>query len=149
MPKIDVDSLPVRQGSGYPEPYRQRALKRTKKRLGDGAGLSDFGVNLTRLPAGEWSSARHWHVLEDEFVYLLEGELVLVTDEGETVMKAGDCAGFPKNTPNGHHLLNRSDRDAVYLEVGTRSGRAEVCHYSDIDLLFKDLRWLHKNETPY
>lgn len=148
MPKIDVDSIPVRQGSGYPEPFRQRALKRTKKRLGDAAGLCDFGVNLTRLPAGEWSSARHWHKLEDEFVYVLEGELVLVTDEGETVMKAGDCAGFPKDTPNGHHLLNRSDRDAVYLEVGSRH-KGEEAFYPDIDLHMSDAGWAHKDGTKY
>jgi uncharacterized cupin superfamily protein len=148
MPKIDVDALPVRQGSGYPEPFRQRSLTRTKKRLGDGAGLTDFGVNLTRLPAGEWSSARHWHKLEDEFVYVLEGELVLVTDEGETVMKAGDCAGFPKNTPNGHHLLNRSDKDAVYLEVGSRR-EGEEAFYPDIDLHMSDAGWSHKDGTKY
>lgn len=148
MPKIDVDSVPVRQGSGYPEPFRQRAMKRTKKRLGDAVGLSDFGVNLTRLPAGEWSSARHWHKLEDEFVYVLEGELVLVTDEGETVMKAGDCAGFPKDTPNGHHLLNRSDKDAVYLEVGSRH-EGEEAFYPDIDLHMSDAGWLHKDGTKY
>lgn len=148
MPKIDVASLQVRKGSGYPEPFRQRALTRTKKRLGDGAGLTDFGVNLTRLPPGEWSSARHWHKLEDEFVYVLEGELVLVTDEGETVMKPGDCAGFPKDTPNGHHLLNRSDKDAVYLEVGSRR-EGEECFYPDIDLHMTDAGWLHKDGTPY
>jgi uncharacterized cupin superfamily protein len=146
--KIDMDKLPVRTGSGYPEPFRQRSLTRTKKRLGDAAGLSDFGVNLTRLPPGEWSSARHWHKLEDEFVWILEGELVLVTDEGEQVMKAGDCAGFPKNTPNGHHFLNRSDRDAVYLEVGTRSQNEEA-FYPDIDLHLKDGRWLHKDGSAY
>ena len=144
-----MDKLPVRTGSGYPEPFRQRSLTRTKKRLGDAAGLSDFGVNLTRLPPGEWSSARHWHKLEDEFVWILEGELVLVTDEGETVMKAGDCAGFPKGKPNGHHLLNRSNRDAVYLEVGTRSGNGEVATYPDIDLHLAGGKFLHKDGTPY
>jgi uncharacterized cupin superfamily protein len=149
MPKIDVDALPVRQGSGYPEPFYRRSPNRTKRRLGDGAGLTDFGVNLTRLPPGEWSSARHWHVLEDEFVYVLEGELVLVTDEGETVLRAGECAGFPKNTPNGHHLLNRSDKDAVYLEVGTRSGDAEVCNYPDIDLHLEGGRYFRKDGTVY
>lgn len=149
MPKIDIDALPVRRGSGYPEPFWRNAVKRTKKRLGDGAGLTDFGVNLTRLPPGEWSSARHWHVQEDEFVYVLEGELVLITDEGEQVLRAGDCAGFPKNAPNGHHFINRTNRDAVYLEVGTRSGDAEVCHYPDIDLHLEGGRWLHKDRTPY
>ncbi len=146
--KIDVDKLPVRAGSGYPEPFRQRSLTRTKKRLGDAAGLSDFGVNLTRLPPGEWSSARHWHKLEDEFVYLLEGELVLVADEGETVMKAGECAGFPKNTPNGHHFINRSERDAVYLEVGSRH-QGEEAHYPDIDLLYSDGKFTRKDGSSY
>lgn len=148
MPKIDVASLPVRKGSGYPEPFRQRSLNRTKKRLGDGAGLTDFGVNLTRLPPGEWSSARHWHKLEDEFVYVLEGELILVTDEGETIMKAGDCAGFPKAAANGHHLLNRSEKDAVYLEVGSRRA-GEEAFYPDIDLHMTEAGWLHKDGTKY
>lgn len=143
-----MDKLPVRTGSGYPEPFRQYSPKRTKIRLGDGAGLTDFGVNLTRLPPGEWSSARHWHKLEDEFVYLLEGELVLVTDAGETVMRAGDSAGFPKDTPNGHHFLNRSDRDAVFLEVGSRRA-GEECFYPDIDLHLDSRGWTHKDGAPY
>ncbi|MES1202772.1 MAG: cupin domain-containing protein [Pseudomonadota bacterium] len=146
--KIDLSKIAERIGSGYPEPFRQRSPKRSKKRLGDVAGLTDFGVNLTRLPPGEWSAARHWHKLEDEFVWVLEGELVMVTDEGEQVMRAGDCAGFPKGQPNGHHLLNRSDRDAVYLEVGSRK-EGEEAYYPDIDLLFSGGKFLHKDKTPY
>lgn len=146
--KIDVDKAPERTGTGYPEPWRATALGRVKRRLGDAAGLTDFGVNLTRLPPGGWSSQRHWHLREDEFVYVLEGELVMITDAGEQVMRPGDCAGFPKNIPNGHHFINRSGRDAVYLEVGTRA-KDEVATYPDIDLHLAGGRFLHKDRTPY
>ena len=109
-------------------------------------------MNLTRLKPGAASALRHWHENEDEFVYVLEGELVLVEDDGETVLKPGDCAGFKANVPNGHHLINRTGRDALILEVGTRSGR-ERAHYPDVDLLYevdgKNNRILHKDGTPY
>jgi uncharacterized cupin superfamily protein len=118
--------------------------------LGNAGGLSDFGVNLMRLPPGNWSSQRHWHSAEDEFVYILEGELTLVEDDGETVLHAGDCAAFPKNTGNGHHMINKSQAPAVYLEVGTRA-RADVTVCSDIDLMSNNVdgRFLHKDGTPY
>lgn len=133
MPKIDIAAVASRQGSGYPAPFHETARDRSKQALGDAGGLSDFGVNLVTLPPGNWSSQRHWHLLEDEFVYVLSGELTLITDSGETLLKAGECAAFPKNTPDGHHLINRSDKDAVYLEIGTRTGR-DICTYPDIDL---------------
>ncbi|HYE42303.1 MAG TPA: cupin domain-containing protein, partial [Caulobacteraceae bacterium] len=113
MPKIDKEAAPVRHGTGYPPPYDAPCKQRQRWRLGNAAGLDQFGVNLLRLPDGQWSSQRHWHTAEDEFVWVLEGEVVLVEDEGETVLKAGDCAGFKAGVRNGHHLVNRSGRDAL------------------------------------
>ncbi len=147
MPKIDPASVPRREGSGYPAPFAKLARDRVKQALGDAGGLSDFGVNLTRLPPGGWSSQRHWHSREDEFVYLLEGELVLVTDAGEQTLRAGDCAAFPKGVADGHCLINRSSTLAIYLEVGTRSS-GDTCHYPDIDLHW-DGGFTHKDGTPY
>src|SRR6267378_7727059 len=118
MPKIDLAAIPVRQGSGYPAPFRAPCADRTRRRLGNAGGLRDFGVNLMTLLPGGWSSQRHWHSHEDEFVYLLEGALVLIEDGSETVLHPGDCAAFPEGTGNGHHLINRSSAMAVYLEVG-------------------------------
>jgi uncharacterized cupin superfamily protein len=103
-----------------------------------------------RLPPGNWSSQRHWHSAEDEFVYVLEGELTLIEDGGETVLRAGDCAAFPKGSGNGHHMINRSGATAVYLEVGTRSA-ADVTTCSDVDMMSAnaDGRFVHKDGTPY
>jgi uncharacterized cupin superfamily protein len=134
MPKIDVDTAPTRHGTGYPEPYAAPCKGRAKWKLGDAAGLSQFGVNLLRLPPGQWSSQRHWHHNEDEFVYVLSGEVVLVDDAGETVLTAGDCAGFAAGVPDGHHLQNRSGAEAVVLEVGTRTPGGDTAAYPDIDL---------------
>jgi uncharacterized cupin superfamily protein len=118
MPKIDINSVPVREGSGYPAPFAAPCAARTRRRLGQTGGLKDFGVNLMTLPPGGWSSQRHWHSHEDEFVYVLEGEVTLIEDGGETLLQAGECAGFPKGSGNGHHMINKSPRIAVYLEVG-------------------------------
>jgi uncharacterized cupin superfamily protein len=150
MPKIDIKSVPERRGSGYPAPFHLKAGERVRQALGDAGGLNDFGVNLMRLPPGAWSSQRHWHSAEDEFVWVLSGEVTLVTDEGEQVLRAGDCAAFPKNQANGHHLINRSGGMAVLLEVGTRSG-ADVCEYSDIDMRIdaRDGQYRHRDGTPY
>ena len=134
MPKIDIAAVPERKGSGYPPPFDAPCAERVRQRLGDAGGLNDFGVNLMRLPPGNWSSQRHWHSHEDEFVYVLEGELTLIEDGGETVLRAGDCAAFPKGSGNGHHLINRSGAMAIYLEVGTRSP-ADVTICSDIDMM--------------
>ena len=151
MAKIDLGLAPVREGSGYPAPFHEMAEGRIKWQLGDAGGLKDFGVNLVELPPDAWSSQRHWHDDEDEFVYVLAGELVLVTDEGETVMRAGDCAAFPKGVDNAHHFVNRSDFPAIYLEVGTRLPQASPCHYPDVDMEFDAERggYLHKDGTPY
>jgi uncharacterized cupin superfamily protein len=116
--KIDPSSVPSRKGSGYPSPFDEPCAARTRRHLGNAGGLRDFGVNLMTLPPGGWSSQRHWHSHEDEFVYLLEGELILIEEGSETVLHPGDCAAFPKGTGNGHHLINRSSAMAVYLSVG-------------------------------
>jgi len=150
MPKIDVSAVPVSKGTGYPEPFKEACAERTRRRLGDAGGLRDFGVNVMTLPPGRWSSQRHWHSHEDEFVYVLEGELTLVEDAGETVLRSGDCACFPKGSGNGHHLKNKGSALAVYLEVGSRQAD-DLTTCSDIDLMSynSDGRWLHKDGTPY
>lgn len=150
MTKIDIARVPERKGSSYPAPFDKPCAARVRKQLGDAAGLTDFGVNLLRLPPGAWSSQRHWHDAEDEFTYVISGEVVLVTDAGETVLKAGDCAGFPKNGPNGHHLINRSAADATVLEVGTRT-ETDVTIYPDINMKYdpKLGGFVHKDGTPY
>jgi uncharacterized cupin superfamily protein len=150
MPKIDIATVPVRQGSSYPPPFDAPCATRARRRLGDAGGLSDFGINLMTLPPGGWSSQRHWHSHEDEFVYVLEGELTLVEDSGETVLRAGDCASFPKGTGNGHQMVNRSSAVAVCLEVGSRS-QQDLVIYSDIDMKISnsDDRFVHKDGTPY
>ncbi len=124
--KIDIEQAPNRFGAGYPDPFAAICAQRRRWKLGDAAGLTQFGVNLLRLPAGQWSSQRHWHTAEDEFVFVLEGEVVLVTDAGEQVMGPGDCAGFKAGAADGHHLQNRSDREAVLLEIGGRGVRART-----------------------
>src|ERR1700755_1156537 len=134
MPKIDLNAAPKFQGTGYPAPFDAPCAERIRQRLGNAGGLSDFGVNLMRLPPGGWSSQRHWHSHEDEFVHVLEGDLVLVEDAGETVLRAGDSAAFPKNSGDGHHLINRSSTTAVYLEVGSRHPD-DLTTCSDIDLM--------------
>jgi len=150
MPKIDIPSIPKRRGVGYPAPFAAPCAERIRQRLGDAGGLKDFGVNLMHLPPGAWSSQRHWHTHEDEFVYVLEGELTLIEDTGETTLRAGDAAAFPKNTGNGHHLINKSTATAIYLEAGSRAP-ADITTCSDIDLMSTnaDGRFLHKNGTPY
>jgi uncharacterized cupin superfamily protein len=150
MPKIDVDTAPVIVGSRYPLPFRLVSPARRKQQLGDAGGLKDFGVNKVDLPPGEWSSQRHWHSNEDELVYVLAGEVTLIEDDGETILRAGDCAAFPKGAANGHHLVNRSTAMATYLEVGTRTER-DACSYPDVDLhMPADGPWFTKKDgTPY
>jgi len=150
MPKTDTSSVPAKKGSGYPSPFDEPCATRTRRRLGNAGDLRDFGVNLMTLPPGGWSSQRHWHSHEDEFVYVLEGDLVLVEDGGETALRAGDCAAFPKGTGNGHHLINRSTTMAVYLEVGSRNP-IDITTCSDVDMMSPnaDGRFLHKDGRPY
>lgn len=147
--KIDIDAAPTRFGTRYPAPHDAPCKGRKRWQLGEVAGLTQFGVNLLRLPAGQWSSQRHWHTHEDEFVHVLAGEVVMVTDEGETVLRAGDSAGFKAGVKNGHCLQNRSDAEAVVLEVGGRDAR-DCGDYPDIDMRFDaDGSFRHKDGTPY
>jgi len=152
MPKIDIDSLPVRTGTGYPGKLAEIVDGRSSRALGDAGGLTQYGVNLVRLAPGAASAQRHWHENEDEFVWMVEGELVLIEDGGETVMRSGDAATFKAGVANGHHLVNRSDKDSVFLVVGTRA-RPERCHYPDVDLAFADdeggRRFTRKSGEPY
>jgi uncharacterized cupin superfamily protein len=151
MPKIDIAAAPTRFGTGYPPPYDEPCKARRRWKLGDQAGLTQFGVNLLRLPPGAWSSQRHWHTAEEEFVWVVEGQGVLVTNEGEQLLVAGDCAGFPAGVANGHHIQNRSDRELVLLEVGSRREDVDGCDYPDIDLVLADgaTEYSHRDGTPY
>ena len=160
MPKVQfptaiiaADAAPRTKPTNYPEPFASRMAGREKRPLGDPFGLTNFGVNLTRLVPGGSSALRHAHSKQDEFVYILTGRPVLITDDGETVLSPGMCAGFKAGTGNGHHLVNRGNQDVVYLEVGDRSA-GDAGSYPDDDLqavLDGDGKWqfLHKNGTPY
>jgi uncharacterized cupin superfamily protein len=152
MPKIDIANAPADTRTGYPAPFDRVVIGRVRKRLGNAVGLDQFGVNLTTLKPGAASALRHWHEREDELVFVLEGEVVLIEDDGESVLKPGDVAGFKANSRNGHHLVNKSKRDAVYLEIGTRS-KHERAHYPDVDLMVvrddQGMRYTHKNGEPY
>jgi len=132
-PALDPMSLEPRTGSGYPEPFRSRVLPREKRQLGNALGLVKIGINHTILPPGKESSMRHWHTHEEEFIYVLSGEVVLRTDAGEQLLTAGTCAGFPLGPTDGHQLVNRSKEPAVYLEISNRDPLDEAC-YSDVDL---------------
>jgi uncharacterized cupin superfamily protein len=152
--KLDLTALTVITGSGYPSPFDEPCRKRENVRLGAAAALTQFGVVRTRLPPGAWTSQRHWHEHEDEFVYVLSGEVVLVTDSGEEVLCAGDCAGFKAGERNGHHLQNRAQADATLLVVGSRND-ADWGEYPDIDMKFSPGRYTgpsvfrRKDGTPY
>lgn len=135
MGKIEIAAAPVSRGSGYPVPHDAPVAARVRRRLGQAAGLTAFGVNQLTLPPGCWSSQRHWHSHEDEFLVVLVGEVVLVTDTGEEILRAGDCAAFKAGVPDGHHLINRSDQDAVVLEVGNHAPDHDRTVYSDIDMV--------------
>jgi uncharacterized cupin superfamily protein len=154
MAKIDASSAPAGSGSRYPAPFDVPCRGRSWRRLGEAAGLTQFGVNLVHLAPGAWSSQRHWHSHEDEFVYVLSGELVLVTDAGEETLRAGDCVGFKAGVRDGHCLQNRSAAAASFLVVGSRS-EADHGEYPDIDLVFTAGRYSgsseyrHKDGTPY
>lgn len=134
MPMIDPAKVPVKTGSIYPEPYASMMAGRSSLRLGEAGGLTQFGVNLVTLQPGALSSLRHWHRHEDEFVMVTEGECTLIDDTGEHLMRSGDCAAFPADDGNGHHFVNRSDRPAQFLVIGTKAPR-EVATYSDHDLM--------------
>lgn len=149
---LDPASVIPRFGSSYPAPFGEPLAGREKRALGDPLGLTQFGVNLTTLAPGAWSSQRHWHANEDEFVYVLDGEITLITDAGEQVLKSGMAAGFPAGNPDGHHLINRSSQPASYLEIGTRASTEEG-QYSDIDMVVRKqngrFTYARKNGEPY
>lgn len=153
LPALDPASVSPRSSSRYPEPFRSRVLPREKRALGDALGLIKIGVNLTTLLPGKESSMRHFHTLEDEFVFVVEGELVVRTDEGEQVLAAGMCAGFPAGSRNGHQLVNRSQLPARYLEISNRDPE-DGADYPDVDLAYRklpngDATFSHKDGTPY
>jgi uncharacterized cupin superfamily protein len=152
MPKIDIGRIAIDTATGYPPPFNKAVEGRSRKRLARAAGLTHFGVNICTLKPGAASSQRHWHENEDELVYVLEGEVVLCEDGGETVLKPGDAAGWKAGVPNGHCLINRSNRDTIFIEVGTRAA-TERAHYSDIDMMVvrdeKGARYTKKNGEPY
>ena len=152
MPKIDIDTIPIDTSTGYPPPFNKAVEGRSRKRLGRAAGLSQFGVNICTLRPGAASSQRHWHEKEDEFVYVLAGEVVLCEDGGETVLRSGEAAAWKAGVTNGHCLINRSDCDAVFIEVGTRAS-AERAFYPDIDMMVtrgeKGARYTRKNGEPF
>ena len=148
MAKIDLDSIPQTNRTGYPSPFDKDVAGRWYRRLAPASGLTDFGASHVVLKPGAWSSQRHWHNGEDEFLVMLEGEAVLVEDDGRTVLRAGDCAAWPKGGTNGHHLINESGEDCVFICVGggTNTGGG----YSDIDLMFTpDSTYVHKDGSAY
>ena len=148
MPKLVLDDIAQVNSTGYPAPFDREVAGRWYRRLSPAAGLSDFGVSHVVLRPGAWSSQRHWHDGEDEFLVMLSGEAVLVEDEGPTVLRAGDCAAFPKGVANGHHLRNESAADCCFVVIGggVRTGGG----YSDIDMMFTaDSRYVRKDGTDY
>lgn len=148
MPKIDLTAIEQTNRTGYPAPFDADVAGRFGRRLAPATGLTDFGVSHVVLKPGAWSSQRHWHDGEDEFLVMLEGEAVLAEDEGETVLRPGDLAAFPKGTGNGHHLRNDSDRDCAFVVFG--GGVCTGGGYSDIDMLFTaEGRYTHNDGTPY
>jgi uncharacterized cupin superfamily protein len=151
MPKIDTAKIPTQQIASYPKEFASVIAGREKQKIGDAAGLTQFGVNITRIKAGSASALRHWHEEEDEFIYVLEGELILQENDGETVLKPGDAAGFKASSGVAHCLINRTSRDAVYLEVGTRAASERV-HYPDVDFMMErdatGRRYFRKSGEP-
>ena len=152
LPALDIETVELVGGSSYPAPFQDAAPGRTKRRLTDPLGLTRFGVNITTLAPGGASALRHWHSHEDEFVYVLEGEVVLVSDAGEQTLKPGDCAGFPAGKPDGHFIRNASERPATFIEVGSRDMNDE-CTYTDVDLhcqpgRYEDAVFTRKDGSP-
>lgn len=148
--RIEAAALAAIIGTTYPPPFDEPCRARQRKKLGDAAGLTQFGINLLTLPPGAWSSQRHWHTASDEFIYVLEGEVTLVTDHGAELLRAGDSAGFKAGDANGHHLQNRSAKDVLILEMGTRLGN-DGAFYSDIDMIVPagTVSYAHRDGTPY
>ncbi|MDO8800165.1 cupin domain-containing protein [Phenylobacterium sp.] len=149
MPKIDLSAIAVDRGSNYPAPFDAPCSGQSYQRLARDSGLTLFGVNLTVIEPGAWSSQRHWHTHEDELVWVVEGELTLVTDAGEEILRPGDCAAFKRGVADGHHLINRSDRPAKVLEIGN-ADPLDVCTYPDIDMIAgPEPGYKHRDGAPY
>lgn len=150
MPKIDLESIEQTNRTGYPPPLNAPVAGRWYRRVGKASGLTEIGVSHVTLEPGAWSSQRHWHQGIDEFVVMLEGEAVLVENDGETVLRPGDIAVFPKDAQNGHHLINRSDRPCMFLAVDNSRGAGD-CHYPDVDLQLDiaTMRFTHKDGSSY
>jgi len=148
MPRIDLDAIPQTNATGYPPPFDEPVAGRWYRRLAPVAGLSEIGASHVVLKPGAWSSQRHWHEGEDEMVVMIAGEAVLGEDDGETILRAGDIAAWPKGDPNGHHLINRSDADCVFVAIGAGAGE-DSGSYSDIDMRFTRDGYEHKDGTPY
>ena len=148
--RIDVATLPAIVGTLYPPPFDEPCRARQRIRLGDAAGITQYGINLVRLKPGAWSSQRHWHIAQDEFIYVLSGEVTLVTNAGAEILRAGDCAGFKAGDEDGHHLQNNSSADVTFLEMGTRLP-GDGAHYSDIDMMLAPdaKQYCHRDGTPY
>jgi uncharacterized cupin superfamily protein len=149
MPKLDLDGIEQINRTGYPAPYAAEMAKRWYRRLAPAGGLTDFGASHVVLQPGGISSQRHWHEGEDELVVMISGEAILVEDGGETPMRPGDVAVFPKGAADGHHLVNRSEADCVFVAIGRPA--ATDCHYPAIDLHLDGptQRFTHKDGTPY
>src|SRR5882724_4589791 len=148
MKKVDISIVPSESGGTYPRPFDEPCIAQSSQRLARFAGLTQFGVNVTVIEAGAWSSQRHWHSHEDEFVWVLDGEVVLFTDSGEETLRAGDCAAFRRGDPDGHHLVNKSGRPARVLEIGN-SDPQDRCTYPDIDMIAEGPGYFHRDGTPY
>ena len=148
MPRVDPSKLPAHTGSNYLPPYHEPVAGRVWQAVGAGGGLTQFGANLVELPAGGWSSQRHWHSHEDELVVMLAGEAVLVEDAAETMLQPGDIACFPAGAANGHHLQNRSARPCRFLAIGTDRIAVDECHYPDIDMHLGPAGFRHKSQRP-
>jgi uncharacterized cupin superfamily protein len=148
MKKMNLSLVPTQRGSNYPPPFDEACRDQTCQRLARYAGLTQFGVNVTVIEVGAWSSQRHWHSHEDEFLWVLEGELTLVTDAGEETLRAGDCAAFRSGDADGHHLVNKSGRQTKVLEIGT-SDPQDCCTYPDIDMIADNSGYIHRDGTSY
>lgn len=150
MKRIRLEDCPASVGSGYPPPYDAQCAVRQRHRLGDAAGLTQFGVNRLVLPPGAWSSQRHWHSAEDELIFVLAGEVTLISDAGAEILRAGDSAGFKAGTPDAHHLQNHTTNTAVVLEIGSRHPDTDVTEYPGIDLHWlPEIGCVHLDGTPY
>ena len=147
MPRIDLDAVPQTNATGYPKPYSDDMERRFYRRLAPATGITDFGASHVVLKPGGWSGQRHWHEGENELVVMIAGEAVLIDDEGRTPVRPGDVLDFPKGDRNGHHLVNESDTDCVFVAIGRPS--ETDCHYPDIDMHLSDRKYRHKDGTPY